>query len=166
MQNKRHGWAGFTITVNGGLLMLTVVLCISKPKGIPWDTCRLSTLTSCISWCGSDVIIKFGVRLFLTTNFIPWHHHPGSWGGRIVHETHVMMKSNMLTSRLQYFWYSWLSTLIIMHVVRLKRSFLNSSNILWSWVRHSPLKRVRPSCVRTPSVWDWSSNLRKDRHRC
>ena len=23
----------------------------------------------------------------------------------------------------------------------------------------APLKRVRPSCVRTPSVWDWSSNL-------
>ena len=24
------------------------------------------------------------------------------------------------------------------------------------------LKHVRPSCVRTPSVWDWSSNLGKD----
>ena len=32
-----------------------------------------------------------------------------------------------------------------------------------------PLKRVRPDCVRTPSVWDSSSNLGKDglwRHRC
>ena len=35
MQNKRHGWTGFTITVNGGLSMLPVVLCISKPKGMP-----------------------------------------------------------------------------------------------------------------------------------
>jgi len=66
-------------------LMLTVVRRTSKPKWMLLDTYRPSTLTWCISWRGGDVIIKFGVRPSLTTNFNRWRHHPGSWGGRIVH---------------------------------------------------------------------------------
>jgi len=66
-------------------LMLTVVRRISKPKWMPLDTYRPSTLISCISWRSGDVITNIGVRPSLTTNFNRWRHQPGSWGGRIVH---------------------------------------------------------------------------------
>jgi len=32
---------------------------------------------------------------------------------------------------------------------------------MW-WDITSLVKRVRPGCVRTPSVWEWSSDLGKD----
>jgi len=50
-------------------LMLTVVRRISKPKWMPLDMYRPSTLISCISWRSSDVIPKFGVRPSLTSSF-------------------------------------------------------------------------------------------------
>jgi len=66
-----------------------------------------------------------------------WH-----WDCHTVYQTHCyVIKANMLTntSKIQYFWYCWLSILIMANVVRLKRWFLNSLNILWSWFRHSLL---------------------------
>jgi len=64
-------------------LVLTVVRHISKPKSMCLDMYRPSTLTSCISWCGSDVITKFGVRPALTTTFNQWCHRPGCWEGEL-----------------------------------------------------------------------------------
>ena len=80
-------------------LLLTVVRRVGKPKSISLDTYMPSTLTSCISWRGSDAITKFSVRPSITTNFNRWRHHPGSWGGRIVHWTQIKSSYIHLSSQ-------------------------------------------------------------------
>ena len=77
-------------------LMLTVVRRISKSKWMHLDTYKPSTLTSCISWRGRVVITNFGVRSPLTTNFNRWRHHPGGWGGLIVHLTPILLYWSIL----------------------------------------------------------------------
>jgi len=56
---------------------------------------------------------------------------------------------------IQLAWFSWLF-----------RASLVSRCSFWCG---NPVKPVRPGCVHTPSLWDWSSNLGNDglwRHRC